>query len=224
MRRLVSSWVDKHTSIHSLLWTCLVNFVIDVLEASSIAWPNPGMWRQVPFASAYMSRPTGRQSSINLEAHSHSPRHKSNPPKPMLPPPAMNPAILPVTAQRARLTSSDPFYEPGEPRWRQQSSSTDVSMPDYSSHGSNASNSRHITDPVLLKRYEGLQSAGAFESICEALLLSAPTSTPTDGTPSIGQSSKKRSALDSMGMLNSIYIQVFHNKFFSNQYRSQNRK
>jgi hypothetical protein len=79
---------------------------LDVLEASSIAWPNASMWRHVSLIGPYFTQ----ASSPRGEAieHGHSPRH-------------------------AGTLSNDPFTEPVHAAfrgWRQASS--DVSMQDYS--------------------------------------------------------------------------------------------
>ncbi|KAH8675274.1 hypothetical protein BX600DRAFT_167939 [Xylariales sp. PMI_506] len=49
---------------------------LDVLESSSIAWPNPAMWRRGPYNPS-MSIPT-EHSNDGAEAHTHSPHRRSN--------------------------------------------------------------------------------------------------------------------------------------------------
>lgn len=92
---------------------------LDVLEASSIAWPNASMWRHVSLIGPYFTQ----ASSPRGEAieHGHSPRHAGT-----MPPPPI-PTLFP------RPLSNDPFTEPVHAAfrgWRQASS--DVSMQDYS--------------------------------------------------------------------------------------------
>ncbi len=89
----------------------------------------------------------------------------------------MLPPGLPALPRNSRF---EPFLEPiynGR-----KTSSTDMSMPDYSKPSSLASNSRRVTDPMMTdkpeRRYETLQSPGAYESICEALLPTGPHTTP----------------------------------------------
>ncbi|KFY58616.1 hypothetical protein V496_06048 [Pseudogymnoascus sp. VKM F-4515 (FW-2607)] len=149
---------------------------LEVLESSSIAWPNAEMWRHISFVAGML--PGGnvpRKSSEGaVEAHSHSPRRRSasltRPQRPptgvgMMPPPG-----LPTFPRPAHF---DPFTEPGATQWRQPSSA-DVSMPDYSSSVSQASHSRQFTDPTSStkpeqQRFQSLESIGAFEGLCEAL-------------------------------------------------------
>lgn len=163
---------------------------LDVLETSSIAWPNAAMWRQVSLLAPYFvqqASPPRRHEEV--ETHSHSPRrggHRS--------------ATTTIDPQQVLAFPPqaifDPFIEP-EPEpsplkfWRQprQASTTDVSMPDYSNTGTNSS--RHVTDPMIVsdtetsdRRFESLQNDGAYESVCEALMLpSAPVNTPAEPTP-----------------------------------------
>lgn len=159
--------------------------VLDILEASSIAWPNTAMWRQVSFNASYLPQYVSPRhiSSTGVEAHSHSPRPRASLGRPALPPPALGPMLPPGIPAFSRNTHSDPFIEPVHP-WR-QTSSTDISMPDYSSSASWTSHSRRVTDPMMTdrpeRRYDTLQSPEAFESICEALLPSAPDNTPQNG-------------------------------------------
>ncbi|KAL6904218.1 hypothetical protein GGI43DRAFT_432827 [Trichoderma evansii] len=46
---------------------------LEILEASSIAWPNPSMWRRIPVATS-MTVPA--YPSDDTESHAHSPRRK----------------------------------------------------------------------------------------------------------------------------------------------------
>ncbi|KAI9053364.1 hypothetical protein LZ554_002323 [Drepanopeziza brunnea f. sp. 'monogermtubi'] len=160
---------------------------LDVLEASSIAWPNAGMWRQVSLMGPYFGQQFSPRQGSDVEAHSHSPRHGqplnfksafsattmgSMPPPPLLP----------------RQSTFDPFVEAGNPAftgWR-QSSKSDTSMPDYTSSNTRTASSRQVSDPMQYEktngRYESIQMPGAFESLCEALLPSAPVNTPDMGT------------------------------------------
>jgi hypothetical protein len=159
--------------------------ILDILEASSIAWPNAAMWRQVSFNASYLPQYISPRHirSTEMEAHSHSPRPKASLGRPTIPPPILGPMLPPNIPAFSRNGHSDPFIESVHP-WR-QTSSTDVSMPDYSSSTSWASHSRRMTDPTMTdrpeRRYDTLQSPEAFESICEALLPSAPDNTPQNG-------------------------------------------
>ncbi|KAF7870070.1 uncharacterized protein EAF02_009260 [Botrytis sinoallii] len=52
---------------------------LDVLEASSIAWPNAAMWRQVSLvAPIYNQHPSPKRVEEDHEAHAHSPRKSQN--------------------------------------------------------------------------------------------------------------------------------------------------
>jgi hypothetical protein len=170
--------------------------LLDVLETSSIAWPNAAMWRQVSLLAPYFvqhTSPCRRQD--DAETHSHSPRRGTGS---MRPPPTVsslsviNPENIPTFPSHAIF---DPFIEAEQTpmkSWRQprQSSTADVSMPDYSKSNTRTNSSRHVTDPMIVsdseisdRRFESLQSAGAYESICEALEPSAPVNTPAEPTP-----------------------------------------
>lgn len=165
----------------------MVNLVCtDVLEASSIAWPNASMWRQVSFAagSSFPTRTNQRNASeTGVDAHSHSPRRprSGSHSRSQLPPPGgmMLPPAMPSVP---RAPIYDPFTDDRGPVWRQASASSagaslDVSMPDYSSSSgmSQANHSRRTTDPLGpererdSRRYQSLQSQGAVDSLCEAL-------------------------------------------------------
>lgn len=52
---------------------CSFLTVAEILESSSIAWPNPSLWRRAPF-TASMSVPA--YSSEDVESHAHSPRRQ----------------------------------------------------------------------------------------------------------------------------------------------------
>jgi hypothetical protein len=164
------------------LRVCSNTSTLDVLETSSIAWPNAAMWRQVSLLAPYFvqqASPARRHEEV--ETHSHSPRRGGHQ------------STTTVDPQHV-LTIFDPFIEPEQPPlkfWRhpRQASTTDVSMPDYSNTGTNSS--RHVTDPMIVsdteisdRRFESLQNDGAYESVCEALMLpSAPVNTPAEPTP-----------------------------------------
>ncbi|KFY15542.1 hypothetical protein V492_01924 [Pseudogymnoascus sp. VKM F-4246] len=149
---------------------------LEVLESSSIAWPNAEMWRHISFVAGML--PGGnvpRQASEGgIEAHSHSPRRRSvSLARPQRPPPAMGMMLPPGLPAFPRPANFDPFTEPRATQWRQPSSA-DVSMPDYSSSVSLASHSRRFTDPISSnkaepQRFQSLESIGAFEGLCEAL-------------------------------------------------------
>jgi hypothetical protein len=154
----------------------------EVLEASSLAWPNPSMWRQIPYVAQYQGTSPRRIAETgDPDTHSHSPRCRSTPLAGSALPALITGSMGPLNSmQFPKLTGGfDPFTEPGliQNHWR-NTSSTDVSMPDYSSTES----SRRVTDPMTVsnheRQYETIQSAGAYESICEALLPAAPANTP----------------------------------------------
>lgn len=140
------------------------------------------MWRQVSFNASYLPQYVSPRNvgTTAAEAHGHSPRPRTSLSRPTLPPPTLGSMAPPGVPMFSRAGASDPFTEPVHP-WR-HSSSADVSMPDYSSSASWASHSRRATDPVMTDRpdrhYDTIQGLGAFESICEALLPSAPDNTP----------------------------------------------
>jgi hypothetical protein len=144
------------------------------------------MWRQVSFNASCLPQYVSPRNvaTASVEAHSHSPRPRTSLSRPTLPPPTLGPMLPPGIPPFSRPGASDPFIEPVHP-WR-HSSSADVSMPDYSSSASWASHSRRVTDPMVTdrpdRRYDTIQGLGAFESICEALLPSAPDNTPQDNS------------------------------------------
>jgi len=159
-----------------------------------IAWPNPGMWRQAPYSGSYIAQPASPQKSYEeIESHSHSPRRKAPARTSFLvPPPFANmlPPQIPGVQPFPRTSNHDPFYEvSGILRKASSTTSGDISMPDYSSYhvsnsNSHTKNSRNVTDSsnndgIESKQRRNLQSAGAYEHICEALSLpAAPTNTP----------------------------------------------
>src|SRR5580700_5489644 len=100
--------------------------VLDILEASSIAWPNTAMWRQVSFNASYLPQYVSPRHirSTGVEAHSHSPRPRASLGRPALPPPTLGPMLPPGIPAFSRNAHSDPFIEPIHP-WR-QTSSTDI--------------------------------------------------------------------------------------------------
>lgn len=197
----LSSIDQQDSDIEEVLITLL-----EILEASNIAWPNPGMWRQVPFAASYLHYPPVRQPSIDFQTHGHSPRQKAQQPKTIVPSPAMGSIVTQNNIVLPKPAPVDPFYEPEQPTtsWRHASTS-DISMPDYThishasqaSHSSGTSNSRVTTDPMLtvntvqIQRHETLRSAGAFDAICKALMPAVPVNTPAEATPPNGQAKKR---------------------------------
>ncbi|KAM3065999.1 hypothetical protein ACMFMF_010621 [Clarireedia jacksonii] len=158
---------------------------LDVLETSSIAWPNAAMWRQVSLVAPFYGHHTSpRHTAEDLEAHSHSPRKSSTvgflgtkaasmPPPP--PPFAKPPTFDPFTTEPVG---------PAFSQWRRQASSTDESMPDLSLRGSTQVGSfRNVSDPMIVERTgrQNIVSEGGFEALCEALIPSAPSNTPQNG-------------------------------------------
>lgn len=167
---------------------------LDVLETSSIAWPNAAMWRQVSAVGPYYSQANSPRAIDAIEGHSHSPRHHQAPtnvrPRAVgggtassMPPPSSTVFTRPPV--------HDPFTGPVNAAfsgWRQRSS-TDLSMPDYTSSNSHtrAGSSRNISDPmqiVIERRPQTLSMEGAFETLCEGLLPPANTPQTAAGTPS----------------------------------------
>ncbi|APA09213.1 hypothetical protein SS1G_14270 [Sclerotinia sclerotiorum 1980 UF-70] len=155
---------------------------LDVLEASSIAWPNATMWRQVSLvAPFYTQHSSPKRVEEDREAHAHSPRKPpavefmSSQTNSMPPPPpsfSKSPNFDPFTSESTR-----PF-----PGWRRQGTSTDTSMPDLPSNSSEqAGSTRNVSDPMVIEkafRNNDMQSTGAYESLCEALLPPVPDNTP----------------------------------------------
>jgi hypothetical protein len=83
---------------------------------------------------------------------------------------------------RGQQPTNDPFIEPSQPEYRKWRQPSDTSMADYSSANTRSTGSRHISDPMVVcdkqdRRFETLQSAGAYDSLCEAL--NKPTTSPS---------------------------------------------
>lgn len=113
----------------------------------------------------------------------------------------------PLAAPFSKPPNFDPFTSdsarPAFAGWRRQGVSTDTSMPDLSSDSSGQAGSiRNISDPMIIEkasRNNDMQSMGAYESLCEALLPPVPVNTPQNGsemtsanTISLRQSSLQR--------------------------------
>ncbi|TVY90248.1 hypothetical protein LAWI1_G002499 [Lachnellula willkommii] len=165
---------------------------LEVLETSSIAWPNESMWRQVSLVGPYYSQQfSPRKASEIIDAHSHSPRHTNNLREATAASNSTIGSMFPPPPNFPRQAAFDPFTEPVHSAftgWRQPSS--DVSMGDYSSSNTRNSASRNVSDPMILaekqdRRFESMQMAGAYESICEALsappMPAPPVNTPQNG-------------------------------------------
>ncbi|KAI9733152.1 MAG: hypothetical protein M1818_007270 [Claussenomyces sp. TS43310] len=158
---------------------------LEVLEASSIAWPNASMWRQMPSLPPHLANfSPSRRTSISLSAielHSHSPRKR----KSLLTQPSAvdgTMAIHPLNAAAfPKLGNRDPLTDPCFTSQRYVSS-TDIPMPDYSTSVSQAATGRKVTDSVLTdehdQRFDTNQGDGTYESSCEALLPSTPDNSP----------------------------------------------
>jgi hypothetical protein len=158
------------------------------------------MWRQVSLLAPYFvqnASPSPRHDEA--ETHSHSPRRGAGsirPPTTVANLRVINPENIPASPLQAIF---DPFIEAEQAplkSWGQtrQSSTADLSMPDYSKSNTGTNSSRHVTDPMIVsdteisgRQFESLQSDGAYESVCEALLPSAPVSTPAEPTPVAGR-------------------------------------
>jgi hypothetical protein len=111
---------------------------LDVLEASSIAWPNASMWRHFSLIGPYFAQAASPRGEGIIE-HGHSPRHPATMPSTF---PAPKTGSMPPPA---RQYTYDPFTEPVHAAfrgWRQ--ASTDLSMPDCPDP-STRSNSKYIT-------------------------------------------------------------------------------
>jgi hypothetical protein len=158
--------------------------LLDVLEQSSIAWPNSMMWRQAAVMSPYYAQQISpRRQEEALETHGHSPRHLVHPFKQPIPLVAgfVN---QPPLNNVPRQGNADPFIDTRGSAfagWRQVSS--DVSMPDYASSASHHTSVRNISDPMQIsdkgdRSFQSMQMAGAYDQLCEALIPSAPVNTP----------------------------------------------
>jgi hypothetical protein len=166
------------------------------LEASGIAWPNSSMWRQVSIVGPYYTQQfSPQQNRDGMEDHTHSPRRAVQ-----INQPNANVNIGPLFNQNQqafpRQPTFDPFTEPVHnafSSWR-NGSSTDLSMPDYSKSNTRTNSSRQVTDPVVSDKLGGNQqnmhTAGAYESICEALIPRAPDNTPANGEREASETSK----------------------------------
>lgn len=153
-----------------------------MLESNHIAWPNSIMWRQASFAAPQpFSHMSPRKSpDIGPDLHSHSPRRAASTLSRSGPLASsighMLPPGLPLFS---RAGAFDPFSDPALNHQRQTS---DTTMPDYSSSNSYVSQSRKVTDPMLVdrpeRRFENMHSFGAYESVVAALLPSVPVNTP----------------------------------------------
>lgn len=145
------------------------------------------MWRQVSLvAPFYNQHASPKRVEEDREAHAHSPRK----------PPAVDflssqtNSMPPPPAPFSRPPNFDPFTsEPTRPPftgWRRQKTSTDTSMPDVSSNSSDqAGSTRNVSDPMIIEKTSrniDMQSSGAYESLCEALLPPAPGNTPQNGS------------------------------------------
>ncbi|KAK0126460.1 hypothetical protein ONS95_008058 [Cadophora gregata] len=187
---------------------------LDVLEASSIAWPNAAMWRHVSLVGPYYAQNSSpRHGSDGIEAHSHSPRHGQSS-KPAFPIPSAG--AMPPPPLFPRQPAYDPFItdhnNPAFSGWR-HTSTTDTSMPDYSSTNTRTSSSRQVSDPMQFEKtgrqFESMQMPGAFESLVEALTPAAPvvpTNTPDNGLARnmAGLSAASRKASSKMSIDSSV--------------------
>ncbi|KAH8676660.1 hypothetical protein BGZ60DRAFT_371700 [Tricladium varicosporioides] len=163
---------------------------LEVLEASSIAWPNASMWRQVALVGPYFAAQFSPRHTADLvDAHTHSPR-RGNPVKQAPNTTSGFGQLFPSNGPIfPRQPTFDPFTDPTNIAfngWRQTSG--DVSMPDYSSN-SRSNSSRQVTDPMSIsaienqdRRFEDMSMVGAYDSLCESLMPPAPVNTAV-GTP-----------------------------------------
>lgn len=172
--------------MHGKLFPALIQYS-DVLEASSIAWPNAAMWRQVSLVGPYFAQNASpRQGSEDIEAHSHSPRHPVAGPVPPLPAPLAGAMLPPTIPPFHRQSHYDPFTEPVHAAfagWRH--SSADVSMPDYSSSNSRTTSVRQPSDPMIITEKQDrhnvpTEEPDAHEYLYDGVrnLPSAPANTP----------------------------------------------
>lgn len=130
---------------------------IDVLEQSSIAWPNQAMWRQVSLVGQYIAQQSvsPRKISGEDELHSHSPCRGIAPAR-SFGTKSLSGMLAPVMPKAS--SSSDPFTDKVNlafQGWR-RTSINDISMPDYSSSGSGYTRypSRQVTDPMSVTGFE----------------------------------------------------------------------
>lgn len=166
------------------------DMVLEVLETSSIAWPNAAMWRQVSLLAPFYPQNTSpRGEADGLDLHTHSPRKLPIAPRHSLPTEniaSMPPPNRPVF--RAQHPTHDPFIESSQPEFKKWRQPSDTSMADYSSANTRSTGSRHVSDPMVVcdrqdRRFETLQSVGAYDSLCEALNKPATTPTAPVNTP-----------------------------------------
>jgi hypothetical protein len=156
----------------------------DVLEASSIAWPNASMWRHVSLVGPYFAQASSPQQRSEAIEHGHSPRHTTSLARATAPVPKIGSMLPPAVPSFPRQPTFDPFTESVHAAfrgWRQPSS--DVSMPDYSDPSTQANTSRNVSDPMQIsqtldRRFESIHQSGAYDALCEALMPSAPVNTP----------------------------------------------
>lgn len=142
------------------------------------------MWRQVAIPVQFLPpnlSPSQLANDTGVDTHSHSPRRQlSSITKTPLPAPAFGPMPPPTLFPRCGAGETDPFNEQNYNPWMGRQPSADASMPDYSS---STTFSRRVSEPMSLDRpfqYD-MQSAGAFDALCEALIPSAPVNTPQHG-------------------------------------------
>jgi hypothetical protein len=167
------------------------------------------MWRQASLLTPYFGQDSPRQKCDEFESHAHSPHR--GPPLPRAPPRISSVCSVVPAPAFPRQPISDPFTDPlqaGFKGWPQprKPSSTDVSMQDYSNLDTRANCSRQVSDAIVLpgkerpeNPFESLQSAGAFDSVCEALLPSVPADTLAGTAPVAG--TRTSSALCKLQML-----------------------
>ncbi|KAE8452158.1 hypothetical protein EG329_001625 [Mollisiaceae sp. DMI_Dod_QoI] len=164
---------------------------LDVLEASSIAWPNASMWRQVSLVGPYLAQQLSpRREADGIEVHSHSPRQNPVVRAPFPPlgvqfqPPGFGSMQPPNPPLFQRQPPFDPFTDnPAFTHWRQRSSA-DVSMPDYAT--TRGSSSRQVSDPMQGTEstnliFESEQMPGVYDALIDALMPKAPSNTPQTG-------------------------------------------
>jgi hypothetical protein len=167
---------------------------MEILEASAIAWPNQQMWHTMTNMLSYVPQASprkGRYADPDFQDHSHSPRRKNLASRfeargGMAPPP--------IALSFSKVGGSDPFLEPRESHWLD--SEADTSMIDGTRSCSSTSNSRQVTEPMAIDKIErrfddmaNMQSDGAYESLCSALVPAAPVNTPQNTSDSMSDAS-----------------------------------
>lgn len=132
---------------------------LNVLETSSIAWPNAAMWRQISLLAPGYSQPSPKHDG-DVDTHTHSPR------RPIV---TRHPLLVSNTSP---FRSQDPFVELGLPQFRGWRHTSDTSMADVLSIPTHSTGSRKVTDPDEIQdnKFQNIQSAGAFDSLCDALI------------------------------------------------------